>query len=407
MKDLIFIAHRIPFPPDKGEKIRGLNLLKHLSRDYRIHLGCLMDQPGDADHLPTLREWCADVAGFAIDKRRQKVSSLLRARPGRPLMLDYYRHPGLHAWVRATMARTPMDVVYIYSVAMMPYAEHLSQPGMILDAQDIDSEKWTTYATAAGFPMRHVWSREGRTLFAYERRAASMCDATLFVSPQEAARFAELAPETAARVHAVENGVDLDRFSPAASYDPPFDTAGPHLVFTGNMDYWPNADAVTWFAQDVLPRIRASRPDTCFHVVGANPGPEVQRLATLPGVHVTGRVPDVRPYVAHADVCVAPLRIARGIQNKVLEAMAMARPVVASPGAFEGVRATAGRDVLVADGAEPMAAAILSVLDGAHPGLAAAGRAAVERGYAWPATLAALDAILAAATRTSVLQPTA
>ena len=403
MQNLIFIAHRIPFPPDKGEKIRGLNLLKHLSRNYRIHLGCLIDQPEDAQHLPLLREWCADVAGFPISKRRQKISALLRARPGRPLMLDYYRHPGLHAWVRQTMATTPMDIAYIYSVAMMPYAEHLApphpgpqpaRPHMILDAQDIDSEKWTAYAQTAAFPMRHVWSREGRTLFAYERRAAMACDATLFVSPQEATRFAELAPETASRVHAVENGVDLDRFSPTPQYPTPFDTPGPHLVFTGNMDYWPNADAVIWFATEVMPQLRTTRPTIEFHIVGANPGPETLRLATLPGVRVTGRVPDVRPFLAHADVCVAPLRIARGIQNKVLEAMAMARPVVASQGAFEGVRATAGQDLLVADTAPAMATAINAILDGHHPTLAPAGRAAVERGYAWPATLAHLDTIL-------------
>ena len=398
MRDLIFIAHRIPYPPDKGEKIRALNLLKHLSGSYRIHLGCLMDQPGEAGHLPQLREWCADVAGFAINKQRQKLSSVLRARPGRPLMLDYYRHPGLHQWVRSTMARTAMDVVYVYSVAMMPYVEHVRQPGMILDAQDIDSEKWTTYAETAGFPMRHVWAREGRTLLAYERQAAMACDATLFVSPQEVARFAELAPETASRVHAVENGVDLERFSPALQFERPFNDAGPHLVFTGNMDYWPNADAVIWFANSVMPLLRAARPGLQFHVVGANPGPDVQRLTSLPGVSVTGRVPDVRPYVAHATAAVAPMRIARGIQNKVLEAMAMARPVVATPGAFEGVRATAGQDLVVAEGAAPMAAAILAVLDGAHPGIAAAGRRAVEQGYAWSATLARLDTILDAVT---------
>ena len=396
MQDLIFISHRIPFPPDKGEKIRGLNLLKHLSQRYRIHLGCLMDSPDDPGHLETLREWCTNVAGFPIDKGRQKLSALLRLRPGRPLMLDYYRHPGLHAWVREAMARTPMDITYIYSVAMMPYVEHLKQPGMILDAQDIDSEKWTTYAKDAGFPMRHVWSREGRTLFAYERQAAMAAEATLFVSPQEAQRFAELAPETAARVHAVENGVDLDRFSPALTFETPFQDPGPNLVFTGNMDYWPNADAVSWFAADVMPLLRQAWPTAQFHVVGANPGPEVTALGTRPGISVTGRVPDVRPYVAHADVCVAPLRIARGIQNKVLEAMAMGRPVVASPQAFEGVRAEAGRDLLVADGAAGMAATIGAVLDGAHPGLAAAGRAAVEDGYAWSATLARLDTILAA-----------
>ena len=403
MQDLIFVSHRIPYPPDKGEKIRGLNLLKHLSKSYRIHLGCLTETPEDPGHLETLREWCTTAAGFPIDKRRQKITALLRARPGRPLMLDYYRHPGLQRWTDETVARTPGAISYIYSVAMMPYLERVHRPGQpapgrraILDAQDIDSEKWTTYAQSAAFPMRHVWSREGRTLLAYERHAARSCEATLFVSPQEAARFAELAPESAARTHAVENGVDLDRFSPTLDLPTPYTTPGPHLVFTGNMDYWPNADAVAWFATDVMPRLRAARPTLEFHIVGANPGPATLKLATLPGIHVTGRVPDVRPFVAHADACVAPLRIARGIQNKVLEAMAMARPVVASPQAFEGVRATAGQDLLVADGAEPTAAAILSVLDGHHPGLAQAGRRAVEAGYAWSATLARLDAILAA-----------
>lgn len=399
MQDLLFIAHRIPYPPDKGEKIRGLNLLKHLSKSYRIHLGCLMEAPEDPGHLETLREWCATVGGFPIDKRRQKIAALLRARPGRPLMLDYYRQPGLQRWVDDTMARTAMAITYVYSVAMMPYAENARVPRarrgrLILDAQDIDSEKWGTYAGTAAFPMRHVWQREARTLLAYERHAAMACEATLFVSPQEAGRFAELAPETHDRLHAVENGVDLDRFSPTAAYDAPFKTAGPHLVFTGNMDYWPNADAVAWFAADVMPLLRAARPTIELHVVGANPGPETLRLATLPGVTVTGRVPDVRPYVAHADVCVAPLRIARGIQNKVLEAMAMARPVVASPQAYEGVRAMAGRDLLVADGAADTCTTIGSVLDGAHPGLGEAGRRAVEAGYAWSATLERLDDIL-------------
>ncbi len=395
MQDLLLISHRIPYPPDKGEKIRGLHLLKHLAKSYRVHLGCLIDSPEDVAHIDTLREWCTDVAGFTMDKRRQKIAALARFRPGRPLMLDYYRQPDLQRWVDAKLAAQRFDVVYVFSVAMMPYVQTLRQPGMVLDAQDIDSEKWSTYAETAPFPMRLVWAREGRTLLAYERQSAMACDATLFVSPQETARFAHLAPETAGRIHAVENGVDLERFSPSHTFDTPFDTPGPHLVFTGNMDYWPNADAVIWFTAEVLPGLRAARPGLRFHIVGANPGKDVTRLAG-PGVVVTGRVPDVRPYVAHADVCVAPLRIARGIQNKVLEAMAMARPVVASPQAFEGVRAVAGQDLLVADGVQPTIATILSVLEGAHPGLAAAGRRAVEGGYAWSATLSRLDTILAA-----------
>jgi len=396
VRNLIFISHRIPYPLNKGEKIRGYNLLRHLAKTYRVHLGCLIDDPADRAHVAHLREICAEVEGFEIDKRRQKLKALARVRPGRPLMLDYYHHRGLHRWVAATMARIPMDIVYIYSAAMAPYALHLDRPGKVLDMQDIDSEKWALYAESAGWPMRAVWAREARTLLAYERRAAMGCDVTFLVSEPETQRFLELAPETEGRVTWVENGVDLDGFSPSHVFDSPFaGRPGPHLVFTGNMDYWPNADAVAWFAAEVLPRLRARPAPPSFHIVGANPGPEVRRLAERPGVFVTGRVPDVRPYLAHADVSVSPLRMARGIQNKVLEAMAMGRPVVASAAAFEGVRAVAGRDLLVADDAAAMESAVAAVLDGAHPGLGAAGRAAVEQGYAWSATLGRLDAVLA------------
>lgn len=395
MRNLLFLCHRIPYPLNKGEKIRAFNVLRHLAADFRIHLGCLIDDPEDQAHLPLLREVCAEVAGFTIDKRRQKLKALGRFRPGRPLMLDYYRHPGLHRWVAAVLARAPMDVVYIYSAAMAPYALRLDRPGKVLDMTDIDSEKWAQYALTASWPMCAVWAREARTLLAYERRAAMDYDVTFLVSEPEARRFMELAPEAAGRVTWVENGVDLDGFSPARAFDSPFaGQPGPHLVFTGNMDYWPNADAVTWFAAEVLPLLRTRAAPPSFHIVGANPGPEVTRLARLPGVFVTGRVPDVRPYLAHADVSVSPLRMARGIQNKVLEAMAMGRPMVASAAAFEGVRAEAGRDLLVADGAGPMAAAVAAVLDGAHPGLGAAGRLAMEQGYAWSATLGRLDTVL-------------
>ena len=188
-------------------------------------------------------------------------------------------------------------------------------------------------------------------------------------------------------------GVDLDRFR-GFSFDRPCTGDGPHLVFTGNMDYWPNADAVIWFADQVLPLIQRRWPEAQFHIVGNNPGPDVLRLRKINGVNVTGRVPDTRPYVAHADVSVSPLRMARGVQNKVLEAMAMGKPVVASPGAFEGLRAVAGRDLLVADGAAETARAVLEVLDGRHPALGANGRRVVEQGYAWAGILRKLDECL-------------
>jgi sugar transferase (PEP-CTERM/EpsH1 system associated) len=241
-------------------------------------------------------------------------------------------------------------------------------------------------------------ARSGRGrlgLLAFERAAAASFDVTLLVSEAERQRFAALAPECAGRVAALDNGVDLERFDPTLAYSNPYGAAaGPAIVFTGTMDYRPNVDAVCWFAREVMPLLRARQPAPEFHIVGASPAPAVRALAALPGVHVTGRVPDVRPYLAHAAVAVAPLRIARGVQNKVLEAMAMARPVVASPEAFEGVRARPGYDLLVADGAAAMARRVDEVLDGTFPRLGTAARAAVSEGHAWTRSLAALDALL-------------
>jgi sugar transferase (PEP-CTERM/EpsH1 system associated) len=395
MRDLLFISHRIPFPPDRGEKIRGHQLITHLAQHFRVHLGCLIDDPTDWRHVAHLKTLCADVAAFGIDKRLQKLKALARIRPNRPLMLDYYFHPGLRRWVEETAARTRPDVVYIFSTAMAPYALHLDCHARILDMLDVDSEKWALYARNSRWPTRAVWAREARTLLAYERHAAMQSDLTLFVTREEARRFAELAPETSARLRSIEVGVDAGRFSPDIAFARPYAGNGPHLVFTGNMDYWPNADAATWFAAEVLPRLRERAAGTQFHIVGANPGRRVLRLGRLAGVDVTGRVPDTRPYIAHADVAVAPLRMARGVQNKVLEAMALGRPVVASPQAFEGIRAVPGRDLLVADGAEAMAHAIIAIVEGRHPGLGSAARAVIAQSYSAAATLAPLDRSLA------------
>ena len=398
MKTLLYLSPRFLYPPVKGEKIRGWNLLRHFATRYRVLLGCLVDDPADMAHYEVLKPYCTELVCFPIDKSRQKLKSLLKFRPGRPLMLEYNHHPGLAEWARAKLVQEQVDIAYLYSTPMVPYVlpfiDPNDRPSLVLDMQDIDSEKWRAYGETANFPMNMVWRREAKTLLAYERHAAMACDLTFLVSEPECTRFRELEPMIGTRLHALEQGVDLDGFSPGHRFENPYAAPGPHLVLVGNMDYWPNADAAIWFARDVLPRIQATHPAACFAVVGANPGPDVLALAAFPGVLVTGRVPDVRPYVAHAAAAVVPLRIARGIQNKVLEAMALARPVVATPQAYEGVRAEAGRDLLVADGAAALAATIGEVLDGAHPGLGAAGRRAVEANYTWASRMARLDALL-------------
>jgi len=395
MRDLIFISHRMPWPLNKGEKIRAWNIIQYLRPKFRIHLGCVVDDPADMEHVAHMQGVCESVGAFPINRTMQKLKALARARPGRPLMPDFYYSAALQKWVDETLTRTRMDVIYIYSVAMAPYVLELAHPCKILDAQDVDSEKWAEYARGAAFPMRLIWAREARNLLAYERRAAAACEWSFFVSEPEAACFQRLAPESAHKIVAVECGVDLARFSPELAFESPFAGLGPCLVLTGNMDYWPNADAAIWFAHDIMPVLRRRRPDVQFWAVGANPGAEVLGLATLPGVHVTGRVEDVRPYVAHAAVVVCPLRIARGIQNKVLEGMAMGKPVIASPAAFEGVRAEAGVALLVADGVEGFVERVLEVLDGKHAGLGVEARAVMERGYAWSAVLGRLDTYLA------------
>jgi polysaccharide biosynthesis protein PslH len=388
---LLFLCHRIPYPPDKGEKIRAFHILKHLAQTHIVHLGCLVDDPAEVIYLDKLRDLCASVGCFAVQPLVQKLRAIAGFRPGRPLTADLFRSPNLARWVAETLARKAIDRVFVFSSAMTEYV--IEAPGSIriFDMVDIDSEKWRAYAEHCYWPMAAVYRREARTLQALERRAALNFDTTLLVSGAEATRFAKLAPECGDRVGWLENGVDLEKFSPNLMFDRPFAKETINIVFTGTMSYWPNVDAVVWFTEHVLPKLRLSCVPIQFWVVGAKPNRRVLQLRRVPGVEVTGWVADVRPFLAHADVVVAPLRIARGTQNKVLEAMAMARPVVATSEAFEGLRVMAGQDLLVCDDSEKMAQRILEIVDGRYPGLGRAARLAVERHYRWTQTLRRLD----------------
>jgi len=389
MGRLLFLCHRIPYPPDKGDKIRAWHMLDHLAESWEVELGCLVDDPADLDHLPTLRARCAAVEARPTGTRRQAaIRAILRVRPGQPLSLGWFHDSRLRAWADAGLEAGRYDAVFVYSSAMAPYAGQLPGPRRVLDMVDVDSEKWRAYAQDAAMPMRQIWSREARTLLDFERRMALRFDRTLFVSAAEAAQFRALAPEAADRVDHVDNGVDLARFDPARRGTSPYGNGPPAIVFTGTMDYRPNIEAVSFFAREVMPLLQGRAG---FHIVGNNPAPAVRALAELPGVTVMGPVPDMRPYLGHAAMAVAPLRIARGIQNKVLEAMAMELPVIASPEAFEGVRALPGRDLLVAEGAAAMAQAVMDVLDGRHVAMGAFARAAVLAGHDWSRTLLRLD----------------
>jgi len=278
--------------------------------------------------------------------------------------LPYYRNCELQEWVDKTIHEQGIERVMIFSSPMAQYVEKYTNLHWVADFVDVDSDKWRQYALSKHWPANWIYRREAEKLLTYERRIASRADATIFVSEQEAGLFKTLAPESASKIGFVNNGVDTDRFDPGLSWQTPFLADQQAIVFTGAMDYWANVDAVKWFAEQVFPVIKNQLPEVRFYIVGSKPAKEVLQLAeNEPAVIVTGRVDDVRPYVAHADVVVAPLRIARGIQNKVLEAMAMAKPIVATSAAMEGIPGGADLHVAIADAPEDFASQVLRFLE--------------------------------------------
>jgi sugar transferase (PEP-CTERM/EpsH1 system associated) len=394
MAKLLFLAHRVPFPPDKGDKIRAFHILEHLSKRHRIWLGAGADDAADMRHLPMARMRYGD-AYFGLTHGAGRAAGMaLAGLTGQPLSVARFRQPGLARWIGTVLRTVKPDLVYVYSSALAQYvAGHLpANASLIVDFVDADAEKWREYAASAPPPAGWIYNREFHSLVRYERRILRAAEAGILVSETERRLQAGFSPESAAKLHVVPNGVDTDFFRPDAAYGQA-DKAS--IVFTGTMDYPPNIDAVRWFARDILPTVRLACPDATFRIVGARPVEEVRALARLPGVIVTGTVPDIRPYIFGAAVVVAPLRIARGIQNKVLEGMAAGRPLVVTPQALDGIDAEAGRDVLVRGGAGDFAMAVVDVLTGrAPPDLGGNGRAYVLARHQWPAQLAKLDGLV-------------
>jgi sugar transferase (PEP-CTERM/EpsH1 system associated) len=393
MADLLFLTHRIPYPPNKGDKIRSWHFLRHLAGKHRVHLGCFVDDPEDLQYAPILRELCAECRFELLPRRLINRRTIGALTEGLPISVGHYRSHAMTAWATALAGR--LDAVYVFSSAMVPHAPQ--GPYRVLDFVDVDSDKWRQYAAAKSFPVSWIYRREHRTLLDFDRRAAVGADAILFVSRTEADLFQSLAPEAADRVRAVPNGVDVDYFEPAPDRPEPEGFSGADIVFTGAMDYVANIDAVTWFAHEVMPELRKRQSDALFWIVGSAPTRQVLQLAELPGIRVTGRVPDIRPWIQHAAVIVAPLWLGRGTQNKVLEAMAMARPVIAAPAACRGIHVQPGEDIMVAGDAAGFVETICGLL--ADPAAAAAlghrARLRARQSHSWPAALESFDAAFA------------
>ena len=254
--------------------------------------------------------------------------------------------------------------------------------------------KWKQYAQSKSWPMSWIYRRESELLLGYEKQIAKEFDKSTFVSVKEAALFKTLSPEASDKVDYFNNGVDIEYFSPTHPFSSPYSAGSRVLVFTGAMDYWANVDAVEWFAHAVFPSVRARIPDVEFYIVGSNPSTRVTVLAKQPGITVTGSVEDIRPYLKHASIAIAPLRIARGIQNKVLEAMAMEKIVVVSPQAMEGIQAMDGKELYVADDEQSFIRQTIALLSSSNDVAANAARARIVSDYTWTANLARFNQLL-------------
>jgi sugar transferase (PEP-CTERM/EpsH1 system associated) len=388
---ILYVVHRVPYPPDKGDRIRTYHLLRHLAERADVHLACLADEPVSDETRAALEGLCARVAVVPLGRWSRWLWALGAAGTGRSISEGAFHSRALRRLVRRWAQETPFHAALASASSVAPYlcTPDLRQVPAVVDLIDVDSQKWLDYAAAGRGPRAWVYRLEGRQLRRREQALAGWVRAVTVVSEHEAALYRGFLPGGPVRV--VPNGVDQDYFRPQA---PPEGENG--CVFVGALDYHPNVDAACWFAREVWPAVRARHPAARLRLVGRRPAPEVCRLAAVAGVDVVGQVPDVRPHVAGAAVAVAPLRIARGVQNKVLEAMAMAKPVVASPQALAGLGDRPDLPALRAEESREWVEAIRSLLgdEDERRQRGAAGRRYVERYHTWGSCLGAFLSLL-------------
>jgi sugar transferase (PEP-CTERM/EpsH1 system associated) len=372
---LLFLTHRIPYPPNKGDKIRSFHeLCAFVARGHEVHLLAFADEARDLRYQAKLAELCASATIIPLDRRWARLRALSHLFTRAPLSLGYFGSHSMRRAVNHKLLEVDFDAVFVYSSTMAQYVPGEFNARTVVDLVDIDSEKWRDYAYRTQPPMSWLYELEAQRLRQYEHAIVMRFAHTILTTKREAALLKDLDEFTRrARLHTITNGIDLQRYQPEAVFaaaDVPeserrflADLSTPRLVFTGAMDYYANVEGVRYFANEVFPLIRARTPRVEFLIVGSNPTGEVRRLGDRVGVTVTGSVEDVRPYLATATVCVVPLRIARGVQNKILEAMAAGRAVIATPEAVAGLRVADGEQALIGRAPQELADAVLKLIE--------------------------------------------
>jgi len=396
MNSILYLVHRLPYPPNKGDKITSFNLLKYLSKRYKVYLGCFIDDSEDWQYSEHVESFCEESCIVDLKPKKAKILSIRGLVTGEPLSIPYYRNKQLQNWVDGVIDTNNIDSVLIFSGVMAQYVSEKLDDNIrtVLDLEDVDSDKWRLYAKDHQWPMSWLYQRESERLLAFEKAMADEFDVTVLVSKEEADFFKELAPEVSEKIVNRVQGVDSEFFSSALTYENPYPENAMVLTFTGAMDYWPNINAAIWFAEEIFPEIKQQFSHAYFYIVGMNPSDEVKKLSENEAVFVTGGVPDVRPYIAHATLAVVPLRLARGIQNKVLEAMAMEKPILATSNAMQGIVQPAGFSPVIADDEESLIKGAIDLLSGSIKQDVEVGRACVLQHYNWDTNLRRIELLL-------------
>lgn len=394
-KRILYLVHRTPYPPNRGHRIRSFHWLDYLAQRAEVDLAFLADEPLCRQHLDEIGARCRRMTWVRTTHLGQRCRGMISLLSGRSATEAAFYSRRLMSTLHAWLAEKNHDWIIAYCSSMAIYLKGLPvlPSQCVVDLVDVDSQKWLDYAERKSVPSAFLYRLEGNRLRRFERELDRLAKFLIFVTEQESRIYRAF--QATDKIRVVENGVDLTYFDPSVMESSRSVGVPLRLVFVGAMDYYPNIDGVRWFIQEVWPRIR-NQGDIVFEIVGAGADKDLRRLVEkTSGVRLVGDVPDVRPYL-YGSIAVIPLRIARGLQNKVLEAMAMGCPVVASPAAVEGLDLTVGRDVLSAENPDDWVARLTELIQSPTMWrqLGQAARARIENRYRWPERLKILDELL-------------
>ena len=395
MSKILYLVHRIPYPPDKGDKIRSYHLLRFLAAEHELFLCAFVDDPAEERFSTELRQYCADIFLCPVGSWRSRVAALTAGLSGRSLSVGYYADPAMNDRVRGLLTQHRFEAIVAFSSTMAQYLPPRGGSSTIIaDFVDVDSDKWRQYGSERRWPFSWIYRYESRALASWEAKVLSKVDAVSVVSAPESEIVPGLNAATRSKIHVIPNGVDYTYFDPSGSFVDPYAGNRKVVVFTGAMDYYANEDGIAWFVEHAWSDIQSQHGDAEFYIVGRNPSARIRGLTAHNGVTVTGRVPDVRPYLHYAALAVAPLRLARGVQNKVLEALAMNIPVVATSQALRALRRHLPTSATEATSAADFAAAVSLVLSREKIAVREAGREYILSHYDWHDNLKQLGQLI-------------